>query len=125
MSLGLGPVEASVRRSDGRGSAGGALAGGATGAAVEPVDGSSDPRSRGADGADKPPPLGLAPMLGEAGEPAGALPVASASPAGASAAGGGVRGVAPEAVPAGGAVPVPLPGVWASAGAERAKRTSN
>jgi len=39
--------------------------------------------------------------------------------------GGGVRGVAPEAVPEGGAVPVPLPGVWASAGAERANRTSN
>src|SRR5262252_4145010 len=122
MSLGLGPVEASVRRSEGRGSAGGAFAGGATGAAVEvPEGGSSDPRSRGADGADKLAPPGLAPMLGEAG----ALPVVSASPGGASAGGGGVRGVAPEAVPEGGAVPVPLPGVWASAGAERANRTSN
>ena len=92
-----------------------------------PDDGSSAPRSIGAAGADKPPAPGADPMLGGDGEPAGALPVASLGPAptGASPVGVGVPGFAPGAVSEGGAVPVPLPEDWASAGAERANRTSN
>jgi hypothetical protein len=102
---------------------------------VVPDDSSSDPRSMGAAGADKAPAPdadegaapGADPALGGGGEPAGALPVVldGAAPPGAVPVGAGVPGAAPESVSEGGAVPVPLPGDWASAGAERANRTSN